>query len=375
MAEAGPADAEVQEVHWERAGCPVCAPPGDVPAAASPQFLAPDHLFGRPGVFSLVRCPGCGSLRVDPRPTADSLGFYYVDYYTPEGQRDAEALQLGVGGDVPSNPVRKLALRRWQEIRRRLPAPGGRPAPGPAAGAADRWTVLDVGCGLGGFLHHLTTAEPSVAGLGVEDAARAVRFAREELGLDVHEGRAERLPWPDGCADVVTLWHVLEHSPAPTVALAEAYRVLRPGGVLAVEVPHGGSLLLTVFRRRWFFLQPPTHLHLFTERALRQLVRRAGFVDPASSFPFVPLELLGSLLLAVFRPRGLRHRPPRMLALVAIALAVLLVETPLLLLLGRLRRSGVVRLFARKPEVADPGAAPTSAGSARRGVDDESPPS
>jgi SAM-dependent methyltransferase len=315
----------------EDVACPVCPSDG---GSGRPQFLARDHLFGKQGRFALVRCPRCRSLRVTPRPRAESLGHFYAEYYTEEGMTLAESLQIGTG-NPRFDPVRETSLQRWKQIGQHLDA---------NVGEID---VLDVGCGLGGFLHHVAS-DPRVRPRGVEMSPRAVEYARRRFGLDVQQGGLEALPLADGTVDVVTLWHVLEHSPDPRSALAEVRRVLRPNGVLAIEIPCADSLLLSVFGRYWFYLQPPTHLNLFSACGLRSLIEDCGFRFSFSKFPFVPMEFLGSAYNVLFRPRGLQGKSFGMLAGLFVGLGILCWELPLIGILRRLRRSGVLRLLAQR---------------------------
>jgi ubiquinone/menaquinone biosynthesis C-methylase UbiE len=102
--------------------------------------------------------------------------------------------------------------------------------------ATDR--VVDVGCGPGGAVRaaaacgaRATGIDPSLAMLRV---ARAVTRRRD--GIDWAEGAAENLPVPTGSATVVWSLATVHHWKDVTKGLAEAHRVLAPGGrVLAIE--------------------------------------------------------------------------------------------------------------------------------------------
>lgn len=94
--------------------------------------------------------------------------------------------------------------------------------------------VLEIGVGTGRNLAHYRKATRLVA---VEPEpgmrARAVRAARDAtVPVEVLDGDATRLPFPDGSFDTVVMSLVLCTIPDPAVALAEARRVLRPGGTL-----------------------------------------------------------------------------------------------------------------------------------------------
>jgi SAM-dependent methyltransferase len=97
--------------------------------------------------------------------------------------------------------------------------------------------VLDLGCGPGWYLHALSqVADVRLTAID-RDPERVAAAAA--LGVaDVHLGDAQRLPFPDARFDRVLFTEVLEHLPDDAAALAEVARVLRPGGVLALTVPH-----------------------------------------------------------------------------------------------------------------------------------------
>ena len=96
--------------------------------------------------------------------------------------------------------------------------------------AAERLTpTLDVGCGEGELARHL----PAGAWVGVDASAEMLARAPQPH----HRADATALPFPDHSFGSVALLYVLYHLPDPSSALAEARRVLRPGGLVAVAAP------------------------------------------------------------------------------------------------------------------------------------------
>jgi SAM-dependent methyltransferase len=89
--------------------------------------------------------------------------------------------------------------------------------------------VLDIGCGEGELARHL----PPGAWLGVDSSAAMLAAApRPRVRAD-----ATALPFPDGSFASAALLYVLYHLADPSVALAEARRVLKAGGLVAVAAP------------------------------------------------------------------------------------------------------------------------------------------
>jgi SAM-dependent methyltransferase len=112
---------------------------------------------------------------------------------------------------------------------------------------------------------------------GVDVSAEMAAFAREELGLDAVAGRFRDVALPEASFDCVTMWDYLEHSTDPTEDLAYAWRLLRPGGVVALSTGDVGSLVARASGRRWHLLTPRHHNFFFGRRTLHQLMRKADF--------------------------------------------------------------------------------------------------
>src|SRR3990170_3123621 len=101
------------------------------------------------------------------------------------------------------------------------------------AGIGRGTRVLDVGCGSGELLEHLQDrrAVPS----GVDPASRMVELARARaVGADVRVGDFEQLPFDDSAFDAVLAVNAFQFAEDQDAALAEAGRVLVPGGVVGL---------------------------------------------------------------------------------------------------------------------------------------------
>ncbi len=100
--------------------------------------------------------------------------------------------------------------------------------------------LLDIGCGVGAVLGVITSAIPGLELAGIDLADAQIATAREHLAAlgarcDLRVGDATKLPWPDGSFDHVYMMWFLEHVEDPRPFLAEARRVLRPGGTITIN--------------------------------------------------------------------------------------------------------------------------------------------
>ena len=104
--------------------------------------------------------------------------------------------------------------------------------------ARDR-AVLEIGVGLG--TDHVQFARAGADLHGVDLTERGIDLVRRRLELEGLESQlqvadAEQLPFADESFDYVYSWGVLHHTPNTPGAVAEAIRVLRPGGRICVMV-------------------------------------------------------------------------------------------------------------------------------------------
>jgi SAM-dependent methyltransferase len=161
-------------------------------------------------------------------------------------------------------------------------------------GRTDPAVIVDLGCGDGSALAVAAGLNPAHRFVGIDWSADALRRA-EGLGLTVVRAdlTAPGLPVADGAADVVIMSELIEHLVDPDEAIAEARRVLRPGGSLLLSTPNlaawynrgllavGIQPVFSEVSLRGVFGRPGRvvagHLRLFTRRALTEFLAASGF--------------------------------------------------------------------------------------------------
>jgi demethylmenaquinone methyltransferase/2-methoxy-6-polyprenyl-1,4-benzoquinol methylase len=144
--------------------------------------------------------------------------------------RKREALELFSGLPRRYDQL-SAALSFWQDPRWRRALVD---AVAPRVGER----VLDVATGTGMVAAELLArAECTVVGLDQSPqmlAAARARFAREDVGrVELLEGQAEALPFPDASFDALTFTYLLRYVDDPPATMRELARVLRPGGRIA----------------------------------------------------------------------------------------------------------------------------------------------
>lgn len=239
------------DVTLENCACPLGCTPNDELI-----LRGRDRLADLPGEFSVVKCRTCDLMRTNPRPTADTIGFYYPDDYRPY-----QITQTGTG---QNNVYRRLAnyLRKLLSTRAQ------------ALPAGSSGHLLEIGCASGRFLHEM--AEQGWQVEGIEFSPSAADAARQ-LGYSVQTGQVETAQEYEQKFDLIVAWMVLEHLHAPVQTLEKLTDWIKPDGVLAFSVPNAGSIECRIFGEDWYALQLPGHLTHFTPESLTRVLAASGW--------------------------------------------------------------------------------------------------
>jgi ubiquinone/menaquinone biosynthesis C-methylase UbiE len=220
------------------------------------------------GDANLCACAPCQYIFDNPRPRLEDLiAFYsqpgkYASWLAEEHGRDA------------------LWKRRLKKLLRY-----GKPG-----------SLLDVGAGIGQFLHFARPHFSVVA--GTEVSRSAVEIAERKYGVSLILGELEAVDFGAEQFDNITVFHVLEHVPNPRSVIEKCQRLLRPDGILVVAVPNDvrsakakvkhllKSMGIGRFQKLGDWGLPKIaldgslaeiHLSHFTAESLRRLLERCGF--------------------------------------------------------------------------------------------------
>ncbi|HKY20996.1 MAG TPA: class I SAM-dependent methyltransferase [Vicinamibacterales bacterium] len=184
--------------------------------------------------------------------------------------------------------------------------------------------LLDAGCGTGANLAFLRQYGTP---FGLELHWRGLRFGRESGLTRLAQGTVSALPFASSSLDVVLSFDVLYclHQPDEQAAIAEMYRVLRPGGALIVNVA-----AMKMLRGDHSILGG--EVHRYTRRELRSRLELAGFLVTRITYTNAFLFPITVVVRVAQRLRGLKtgdqnqgdfHVPPAPVnALLSGALAV-----------------------------------------------------
>jgi 2-polyprenyl-3-methyl-5-hydroxy-6-metoxy-1,4-benzoquinol methylase len=212
-----------------------------------------------------VRCRRCASIFDAEPPDPDAMRALYEGsaYFVKDDGGDA-------GDDVWGYPDDYLADKdhidaKFDRVLAHLErhVPPGR--------------LLDVGAGPGFLLGVAKGRGWDAVGLDLNEWA--VAYGRDELGVDVRHGALDEQAFVGESFDAVTMLDVVEHVPDPDALLAQAARLVRPGGGIALLTPDAGSLASRLLGRRWPEVRRRgEHLVLFSVRGLTSALARHGFV-------------------------------------------------------------------------------------------------
>ena len=195
--------------------------------------------------FKILECKDCGLLYTTPRPNKDEIGKYYKsdEYYSHQENKE---------GFIPKvyEKVKSINLKNKYTI---------------ATEKTRKGKILDIGCGVGDFLH--TMEQHGWEGTGVEPSEEAKAIAKKRIKAQLFSSE-EQENLTEGSFDVITMWHVLEHVDALRWQIQQLYRLCKPGGRIIIALPNYKSYDGQYYKAAWAAYDVPRHLNHFNEETI-----------------------------------------------------------------------------------------------------------
>ena len=208
----------------------------------------------RQGDWTVFKCAHCGLGFLDPRPDAYELqGLYAAEYFQD---------QYDQGLPLDSPEMKKRISQETHRIRffHRRKKTG---------------KILDIGCGMGYFLHACRLQGYEVEGMDISSDSAA--YLRSVLKIEARTGTADFIDYEKDSFDIITMWHFLEHTPDPRVYLEKAWQWLKPDGLLVLDVPNYDGTDARKTWQDWKGWQLPYHLFHFTPVTIGRLLSSFHF--------------------------------------------------------------------------------------------------
>ncbi len=259
-------------------------------------------MFGTGDSFDYVECTACGTVQINEIP---ELSRYYPDDYYSFSGAELNGLRIrllnalapvfyafrnsGAGkwmaSSFPSAASRMDHFDLETQVFDRGLGLGAVLASGVSKGSR----ILDVGCGTGRLLDILgMLGFSSLTGIDAFlDTDRTAKGGARLLKKEIAD--------LDGEFDLIMFHHSFEHLADPANSLRAVSDRLASGGMCLVRIPLV-NYAWEEYGVNWVGLDAPRHLHLFSERAFKDLAEKAGFdvervVFDSTSFQFVGSEL------------------------------------------------------------------------------------
>ena len=133
--------------------------------------------------------------------------------------------------------------------------------------------LLDVGCGMGGFIKLAKKKNWTAEGIEFNEYSSK---KLKEKGYKIYNDYIEKLDLKKDY-DCVSMWNLFEHLPNPALMLKNIRKILLPNGLIFILVPNINGLVNAILKDKAVAFAGYTHLNFFNIKSLRDLLKKNGF--------------------------------------------------------------------------------------------------
>jgi len=221
------------------------------------------NIFNNCG-YDLVQCRNCNLIMVNPMPSRDTIKDFYRDEYFEKDYKCG----------VKSNSYYEEESSTIEKAKQVLPL---------VKKLKPQGILLEIGCAGGTFLNE--AQKNGYQAEGVEVSLSMSEKAQKLYGVKVRQGDFEEMEFANESFDVICMFDVFEHLRNPREALKTIHRILKPEGIVVIDVPTTKNALafrlsvslLKVLRKIRQISLPPYHLYEYTSSTLQGFLNQTGF--------------------------------------------------------------------------------------------------
>lgn len=299
-------------------------------------FDTRDRLHGIGDTFTYVRCGECGLVYMNPQVAHEDIEKLYPADYAPHSKKGKgigpkiaslyyQISKMPIIGYFPKQLMNvKIAGNIYRSLNRQS-------------------RILDVGCGSGAFLNSIR-ADKGCEVYGVDISENAVGQAKSSFDLDIFKGTIIEAPFPQAHFDIITAWWYLEHIPDPDTTIAKMSSLLKDNGYCIIGVPNFESFNAKHFKDKWYHLDSPRHLCIWTPRTITRLLEKHNLVVTKTIYDKTPWGLLGSLQYLLYGD----NIHPKYRNRIRNSMLLWILLLPWTMLVSLLKKSDIMVVYARK---------------------------
>lgn len=206
-------------------------------------------------IYRVIKCDSCNHIQLFPNN-------YDVKHYYDDDSQDIEALRISNRNSNEWRDMVKTQAKRRLEILENITS-------------VNSCNIIDIGGGYGDFVELLsnkypdtfvTVLEPGVTRITTHSPTNLIKI-NKLMDTQFSEQYKETF-------DVVTSFHVLEHVLEPNLFIQNCYRLLKPGGLLYIEVPNQDNDLINLsenYRNTIWYMK--AHISYFTIEVIENILK------------------------------------------------------------------------------------------------------
>jgi len=227
--------------------------------------------------FSLYKCLDCECLFISGIEINDDYyeKYYEVSYYLEDRENKFASHYWPRLYQLLFSKIKEKYIRNYFKGEKNL-------------------SILDIGCGRGGFLMGLDS--DIFEKNGIEINPEGVEICRRKK-IDVYDKPIESIDFGEKKFDIITLWHAMEHLENPMALFKKVREIMKNDGIFVFQVPNNKSLGFRFGKENWFHLDSPRHLNIPNRKTINKACakNRLEVISIKNDFYDYPLDLFWSI--------------------------------------------------------------------------------